>query len=56
MATVRLTDRLIRNLTTDKTQEDFYDENFSGGSFAVRVSKHGRRSFVLFYRVNGRKR
>ena len=56
MATVRLTDRLIRNLKTDKTQEDFYDENFSGGSFAVRVSKHGRRSFVLFYRVNGRKR
>ena len=56
MARRQLTDRSIRNLKTEKTQEDFYDKGFSDGSFAVRVTTSGRKSFVLFYRANGRKR
>ena len=56
MARRKLTDRSIRNLKTEKAQEDFYDKGFSDGSFAVRVTTSGRKSFVLFYRANGRKR
>ena len=54
MARVRLTDRLLRSLTTLRAQEDFYDEAFSGGSFLVRVTKHQRRSFYFGYKMGRR--
>ena len=55
MAHAHLTDRTIRHLRTSRVQEDFWDENGLPG-FGVRVSEHGRKSFVLMYRAAGRKR
>ena len=37
MPTKRLTDRFLKNLKTEKKQEDFWDETFSG-TFGVRVT------------------
>ena len=54
MARVRLTDRLLRSLTTLRAQEDFYDNAFSGGSLLVRVTKHQRRSFYFGYKIGRR--
>lgn len=55
MATVNLTDATVRSLDTDKTQETWWDEKLTG--FGVRVSgKTGRKSFVLRYRANGKRR
>ncbi len=55
MATVRLTDRKLRVLSADQTQEDFFCDRLEG--FGVRVSgETGRRSFFVRYRQNGRRR
>ena len=53
---IGLTDLTIRNLKTNRPQQDFFDEKFSGGSFMVRVSKTGRKSFVVAYRIDGQRR
>ncbi len=55
MPTVRLTDRLLRNLKTEKKQEDFWDEIIPG-SFGVRVTDRGSKTFILRYRFGGRRR
>lgn len=55
MATVNLTDNLLRSLKTNKTQEFFWDKSFPG-SFGVRVTKGGSKAFVLRYRLDGRRR
>ncbi len=55
MPTVRLTDRLLRNLKTEKKQEDFWDEIFPG-TFGVRVTDRGSKTFILRYRFGGRRR
>lgn len=50
MARVRLTDRMLRTLKTKRTQEEFYDEGFAGGSFLVRITQRGRRTFCFAYK------
>ena len=55
MPTVRLTDRFLRNLKTEKKQEDFWDEIFPG-AFGVRVTDRGSKTFILRYRFGGRRR
>ena len=55
MPTVRLTDRLLRNLKTEKKQEDFWEEKFPG-TFGVRVTDRGSKTFILRYRFGGRRR
>ena len=55
MPTVRLTDRLVKNLKTKKKQEDFWDETFPG-TFGVRVTDRGSKTFILRYRFGGRRR
>lgn len=50
-----LTDKTIQSLRTDKIQEDFIDKNFKAhGTFGVRVSYQGRKTFFLMYRVGKR--
>ena len=57
MAKAALTDRTIQSLRTAKAQEDFVDENFKAhGTFGVRVSGNGRKTFFLIYRVGNRQR
>ncbi len=55
MPTARLTDRLLKNLKTEHTVEEFWDQSFPG-SFGVRVRKSGRKTFVFLYRTEGRRR
>jgi len=55
MPTARLTDRLLKNLKTEQTVEEFWDQSFPG-SFGVRVRKSGRKTFVFLYRTGGRRR
>jgi integrase len=54
MPTLRFTDKVLRGLSTEKVQEDFYDEDFS--AFGVRVSSAGRRTFFLRFRAQGKHR
>ena len=54
MARVHLTHRALRSLSTDRLQEDFWDDLLAG--FGVRIASSGRKTFVLRYRANGRKR
>ncbi len=54
MARVHLTHRALRSLSTDRLQEDFWDDLLTG--FGVRIAGSGRKTFVLRYRANGRKR
>jgi len=53
---VRLTDRFLRNFTTESAREEVWDTNFSGAAFGVRVTRKGRKTFVLMYRQNGKLR
>ncbi len=55
MPTERLTDRFLKNLKTEKKQEDFWDETFPG-TFGVRVTDRGSKTFVVRYRFSGRRR
>ncbi len=56
MPEIRLNDRALRNLKTEKKQEDFKDNSFTVGEFGVRVSGNGSRRFFVRYRVNGKRR
>jgi len=53
--TVKLTDRLMKNLRTEATVQEFWDQSFPG-SFGVRIRKSGRKTFMLLYRAGGRRR
>ena len=53
MATAKLTDRLLKNLKTEETVEEYWDQSFPG-SFGVRVMKSGRKTFTFMYRTGGR--
>lgn len=55
MAKKNLTDRVVRSLDTERSQETYWDRKLPG--FGVRVSgRTGRKSFVVRYRANGSKR
>lgn len=56
MPEIRLNDRTLRNLKTEKKQEDFKDGTFTVGEFGVRVSANGAKRFFVRYRVNGKRR
>lgn len=56
MPKVKLTDLLIRNQKPGKTRQEYWDEAFTGGSFGVRVTPRGEKSFILMYRFSGRLR
>lgn len=50
-----LTHRTVQSLSTDKDREEFWDENLTG--FGVRISgRTGKKTFVVRYRANGRRR
>ena len=55
MPAAKLTDRLLKNLKTDKSVQEFWDRSFPG-SFGVRVRKSGRKTFMFLYRTGGRRR
>ena len=48
----RLTDRAIEAAKATGKQREVFDAVVPG--FALRVGETGRRSFVLFYRLNGK--
>jgi integrase len=54
MATIRLTPRGVAALTTDKAQEEFFDELVPG--LALRVGKGGTKTYIVRYRANGKHR
>ncbi len=45
-----LTDIYLKSLKPKKSRYEVWDENFTGGSFGIRVSKTGKKSWVLLYR------
>ena len=53
MPTVHLTDRTIRSLKTDKDREMFWDDVLTG--FGVRVTRQSKKTFILRYRLNGKR-
>ena len=55
MPIVKLTDRLLRSLKTEKKREDLWDESFPG-AFGVRVTERGTKTFILRYRFGGQQR
>ena len=55
MPTVKLTDRLLKNLKTEQPVEEWWDKSFPG-SLGVRVMKSGRKTFCFMYRTGGRRR
>jgi len=55
MPRIKLTDKVVKALSTVKDSEEFIDNDFRSGEFGVRVSSAGRKAFFLRYRVDGRK-
>ncbi len=58
MPTTKLTDRKLQSLTppTGKRQEEFYDTEFTGGSFGVLIGPRTKSFFVLYRNQSGKKR
>jgi integrase len=56
MPRARLTDLLIRKQTVAKGRLEIWEKGFKGGSFGLRVTETGHKSFVVLYRVNDRLR
>lgn|GEM_PF-6035938 len=57
MSTANLTEDFVEGLSTQDAQEEFYDLSFiGGGSFGVRVSNRGRKSFFLIYSLHGKRK
>jgi integrase len=55
MAIVHLTDRTVRALTAHRPQEDFWDESLK--TFGLRVTRHGRKTWmVMYYAPAGKRR
>lgn len=55
MPRIKLTDRVLRYLKTEKKSEEFVDQDFRHAEFGVRVGSSGRKSFFVRYRMDGRK-
>lgn len=55
MPRIKLTDKVVRHITTEKSSEEFVDQDFGQGEFGVRVSNAGKKSFFIRYRIDGRK-
>lgn len=53
MPTVHLTDRSLKSLRTSQPREMFWDHVLPG--FGVRVTQNGRKTFVVRYRLNGKR-
>lgn len=53
MSTVHLTDRSLKSLRTSKSRDMFWDSVLPG--FGVRVTQNGRKTFVVRYRLNGKR-
>ena len=53
MPTIHLTDRSLRSLRTTKPREMFWDNVLPG--FGVRVTKSGHKTFLVRYRLNGKR-
>jgi integrase len=53
MPTVHLTDRSLKSLRTSLPREMFWDSVLPG--FGVRVTQNGRKTFVVRYRLNGKR-
>lgn len=53
MPTVHLTDRTLRSLRTQKPREMFWDRVLTG--FGVRVTKSGQKTYLVRYRLNGKR-
>ena len=57
MASFALSDEIIERLSTMKGQEEFYDSGFKlGGSFGIRVSRHGTKAFFLIYPLHNKRK
>src|SRR5690625_4589316 len=54
MAKMKLTARAVAAYTTDRTQEDVWDELVPG--LALRVGRTGSKTWMVRYRANGRHR
>jgi integrase len=52
VATIRLTQRVVDTLTTDRKQEDVWDAGFRtrGVTFGVRVTRFGAKEYICRYR------
>lgn len=53
MPTVHLTDRSLKSLRTSQPREMFWDHVLPG--FGVRVTQNGKKTFVVRYRLNGKR-
>lgn len=58
MPTKYLTDKAVRSIRTEKSQEDFWDEGFKvrGITFGLRVYRSGSREYLCRYRVERKRR
>ena len=57
MPEIKLTEGVLKTLSTTKRQEEFYDLGFNAaGSFGVRISEGGRKVFFYIYSIAGRRR
>ncbi len=57
MALPELTESFLATVSTERSQQEFYDDSFVfGGSFGVRVSRSGRRVFFLIRSSGGRRK
>ena len=54
MPTLKLTARGVAGLSTEKPQEEFWDELVPG--LALRVGRGGTKSYIVRYRANGKHR
>lgn len=54
MPEVKLTDQLVRSITTAKSREEFNDTYKKG--LGLRVTKKGSKSFIYRYRINGKQK
>lgn len=57
MASLNLSEELIKRLSPNGAQQEFYDRAFTApGSFGIRVGRGGRKAFFLVYKYRGARR
>lgn len=52
MPKIHLTAKIVENLRPDNSQKDYWERNLP--KFGIRVSAHGRKTWNLLYRFEGR--